>query len=381
MTDDSLEQLAQLRGVEHRTAIATLIATQGTPPRTTGATMCVGEGGRILGSVTIGGCVDGKVIEVAERVLRQGIPERLSLALGDEDAWELGMTCAGTVDVIIEPVEIDDNEDPVVRAHGVIAEAIRQGRTTVEILPLSGSPMRLVVGDDGVYSGTLGDPLLDQAALVRAAAFFADGRSRTDSVSGASGLRELFFDVHRARSSLIVVGATHLAMPLVELAHLLGFATTVIDGRERFATRERFPHADAIRVGMPSEEVAALPMTRTTSVVLVSHDYKYDLPVLRTVLATEAGYVGLLGSRRRGKAILEFLAAEGMSAEQLRRVRVPVGLDIGARSGAEIALSVLAEAIAVREGRSGGTLRDAPTPATHDAHMAAERPSLSRSSG
>jgi xanthine dehydrogenase accessory factor len=157
---------------------------------------------------------------------------------------------------------------------------------------------------------------------------------------------------------LVIVGATHVAMPMTALARTLGFRVVVIDGRERFATRDRFPDADAIHVGMPSELVAAQPLGRATSVVLVAHDYKYDLPVLRTVLASEVGYIGLLGSARRGQAIREFLASEGVSANDLARVRVPIGLDIGARSAAEIALSVLAEAIAVRESRPGTPMRE-----------------------
>jgi xanthine dehydrogenase accessory factor len=157
---------------------------------------------------------------------------------------------------------------------------------------------------------------------------------------------------------LVVFGATHVAMPLVDLAHTLGLHTVVVDGRERFASRERFPRANELLVGMPSEIAESLPLGPTSLVVLLAHDYKYDLPVLRTVLSTDAAYVGLLGSRRRGHALLDFLREEGVTAEQLQRVRVPVGLDIGARSASEIALSVLAEAMAVLRGRSGGAMRD-----------------------
>lgn len=147
-------------------------------------------------------------------------------------------------------------------------------------------------------------------------------------------------------------------MPLVTLAKSLGYRTVVVDGRPRLATRERFPDVDELLVGIPSELVRRIALRPTTALVLVAHDYKYDLPVLKAVLASDAAYVGLLGSARRGKAILEFLADEGVPREQLDRVRVPVGLDIGARSAAEIALSVLAEALAVLRSRPGGAMRE-----------------------
>jgi xanthine dehydrogenase accessory factor len=140
-------------------------------------------------------------------------------------------------------------------------------------------------------------------------------------------------------------------MPLVSLARLLGFRTTVIDSRPRFASRQRFPDADDLRVGIPSEIVEQLPLIASTAVVLTIHDYKVEVPVLRAVLASEAGYVGMLGSRRRGRGVLDILRDQGVPEEQLERVRVPVGLDIGAQTAAEIALSAIAQVVASRAGR------------------------------
>jgi xanthine dehydrogenase accessory factor len=147
-------------------------------------------------------------------------------------------------------------------------------------------------------------------------------------------------------------------MPLVSLANVLGMRTVVVDGRDQFATRERFPAADEIIAGMPSEIAERLPLGRETLVVLLSHDYKYDLPVLQAVLGSEAAYIGVLGSKRRGRALLDFLAGEGVPPDQLARIRVPIGLDIGGNTPEEIALSVLAEAVAVHHGRAGGPMRD-----------------------
>jgi len=158
----------------------------------------------------------------------------------------------------------------------------------------------------------------------------------------------------------------------VTFAKTLGFRTIVIDGRPRFATRERFPDVDELRVGIPSELVQAVPLIATTALVLVAHDYKYELPVLRTVLRGDAGYVGMLGSRRRGATIRAMLAEEGLTPAELGRLHSPIGLGIGAKSAAEIALAIAAELVAVREGREPGLTRAASDGAT--GARAADRP-------
>jgi len=155
---------------------------------------------------------------------------------------------------------------------------------------------------------------------------------------------------------LLVVGAGHVAMPLTQLARVLGYRIAVLDGRPRFATRDRFPDVDDLRVGMPSELVRQYPLIASTALVLVAHDYKYDLPVLREALGSDVGYIGMLGSPRRGAALLKFLAEEGVSDAALKRIRVPIGLDLGARGAPEIALAILAEIQAVRGGGTGQPL-------------------------
>jgi xanthine dehydrogenase accessory factor len=341
-----------------RAAMATLVATEGSAPRATGSRMWVDEAGRIVGSVTIGGCVDARVIEASTKALEDDAPALLSMALGDEDAWAIGMTCAGTIEVLIEPVDPARLTDPVSSALGVARTEVEKGRTVVVVAALSGAPRRLVVTEDGAAQGTLGDGALDEAAAREAATALADGASGVREVEAAGVRHRLYFERHAPPLTLVVFGATHVAMPLVSLGAVLGLRTVVVDGRDRFATRERFPDASEIMVGMPSELAERMPLGRQSLVVLLSHDYKYDLPVLRAVLASEAAYVGVLGSRRRGRALLDFLAGEGVPPEQLARVRIPVGLDIGGTTPGEIALSVLAEAVAVHHGRSGGPMRD-----------------------
>jgi xanthine dehydrogenase accessory factor len=145
-------------------------------------------------------------------------------------------------------------------------------------------------------------------------------------------------------------------MPLTSLARTLGYRTVVIDGRPRFATAERFPDVDELKIGIPSELVRDYPFIPSTALVLVAHDYKYDLPVLRHALATDVGYIGMLGSSRRGATILRHLEEDGVDAATLSRVRVPIGLDLGAKSAPEIALAILAEIQATRTGASGRPL-------------------------
>ena len=352
---ETFEQLDQLRACEQRVAMVTLVATTGTTPKKEGAKMWLGEGGRILGSVTIGGCVDARVIEESEEVLATGRPKLVTVRLDDEDAWELGLTCSGIVDLVIERVDLAATDEPVVRAYEQLRREVEEhGRTAVSVQLLDGGPERLVVRGDGTTAGTLGDPALDDVARARAIELARRGTSRTLTIGSES--RPAFFEVHGPPPTLIVFGAGNIAVPLVSLARRLGLRTIVVDGRERFATRDRFADADEIRVGIPSEIAATLPMSSATIVVLVAHDYKYDIPVLRTVLRGDPAYIGMLGSRKRGRAILGFLAREGEPAERLARVHVPIGLDIGAESAAEIALSILAEAIAVRAGRPGSSL-------------------------
>ncbi|HEU4563498.1 MAG TPA: XdhC family protein [Gemmatimonadaceae bacterium] len=348
--DELFTHLDQLRRSERRVAMATLVATRGTTPRREGAKMWVGEGGRILGSVTIGGCVDARVIAEADEVIATARPKLLSMSLGDEDAWDLGLTCSGTLDVLLEPVDFGRADDAVLGAYDIVrGEAESRGEGAVIVTPLERVGGRLVVLADGSLRGTLGDPALDDEARRHALGVLREGRARTIPLGAARA--PAFFEVHAPPATLVIFGATHVAQPLTTMARALGWRTVVVDGREHFATRERFPDADELHVANLGDFAERLRCTPSTFVVLTAHDYKYELPVLRAVLAREPAYIGLLGSRRRGEALRDFLRQEGVDEAALRRIHVPVGLDIGAATAPEIALSVLAEAVATRAGR------------------------------
>ncbi|HKV35662.1 MAG TPA: XdhC/CoxI family protein [Pyrinomonadaceae bacterium] len=349
---DDIEKLAQ---AEKRVAMATLVATRGTSPKREGAKMWVGEEGRILGSVTIGGCVDARVIAESEQALSSFQSRLVEMKLGNEDAWEIGFSCAGDLDVLIEPIDLT-RSDNVVELYRAVRSAVNNGQRAVIATPLKGSGRKLLVLESGESSGSLGTPELDREAHTIAIKMMRRGASTT--VSLGSDSTPVFFEVHGPPPTLIVFGASHVAMPLVSLAHDLGLKTIVVDGRPRFATRERFPDVDQLLIGIPSEIAETLSYTSSTFVVLTAHDYKYDLPVLKVVLPARPAYVGLLGSRRRGAAIKEFLREDGMDPELLDQIHVPTGLDIGAETAAEIALSILAEAVALKSGRPAAFLRD-----------------------
>lgn len=350
--EELFEDIEKLAAVEKRVAMATLVATRGTSPKREGAKMWVGEEGRILGSVTIGGCVDARVIAESEKALSSSQPRLLEMRLGDEDAWEIGFSCAGELDVLIEPIEVANAN--IIDLYRTVRASVDQGKCAVLVTRLKDSSSKLLVLENGEISGTLGSMELDREAQSVALELLRKRASSTVALGG----EPVFFEVHGPPRTLIVFGAGHVSMPLISLAHDLGLKTILVDGRPRFATRERFPDADELLIGIPSEIAQTLAYTGSTFVVLTAHDYKYDLPVLKIVLPARPAYVGLLGSRRRGAAIKEFLKDSGMDESLLDQIHVPTGLDIGAGSAAEIALSILAETIAIKSGRPAAFLKN-----------------------
>ena len=346
--EELFEDIEKLARAEKRVAMATLVATRGTSPKREGAKMWVGEEGRILGSVTIGGCVDARVIAESEEVLSSFESRLVEMKLADEDAWEIGFSCAGDLDILIEPIDLTSNRN-LADFYRSVRKLIDQGQSVVIATSLRDTSSKLLIVEYGENVGSLGTPELDDEA--QTIAFDLMRKRRSGTVTLADNSSPVFFEVHGPPPTLIVFGAGHVAMPLISLAHDLGLKTVVVDGRPRFATRERFPDVDELLIGIPSEIAEKLAYTSSTFVVLTAHDYKYDLPVLKVVLPAKPAYVGLLGSKRRGKAIKEFLKDGGMDETLLEQLHVPTGLDIGADTAPEIALSILAEAVAIKSGR------------------------------
>ena len=297
-------------GEGERVAVATVVATRSSAPRPVGSKLVVREDGSLSGSVS-NGCVESDVILAAQEVLAGGEPRLVTYGITDEMAFGVGLPCGGEIDVFVEALR--DEEQPDVT-------------------------LTVVAGPD--VGTKLHDPDLEQAARRR-------GRSHVFEQEG----RAVFADVTVPPPRLFVYGAADTAEALCAAAKLLGWRTIVADARPRFATPER----------LPSEALAHVAPDAATAVVVLTHDDKFDLPLVRGALATEAFYLGWLGSRRNQERRRELLLDEGVAEEELERVSGPAGLDLGAASPEETAVSILAEILAVRAGRSGGPLRDANT--------------------
>jgi xanthine dehydrogenase accessory factor len=346
-----LIDLPSLLHGESSVAMATLVAATGSTSKKIGAKMWVGASGRILGGVTIGGCIDARVIEAADDVVKNRQRVLLDISLDDDEAWEIGLTCGGNVEVLVEALRPDDEHDPILAAYSAVCDTLTEDDVAVVATILGDNGERLVVGPSGVMTGTLGDSALDEAAARLAADIAGTGSSRTERVGSPAGERRVYLERHAPPTTLVVVGAGQIAISLARFARELEMRSIIVDGRPRYATTERFPDADEVHVGMPSEIVAGIAPGRNAAVILVSHDYKYELPILRSVLRAPVGYIGLLGSKKRGAAVRQMLGDEGYTPEELARIRTPIGLDIGGSTPAEIALSILGEIIAVRHGR------------------------------
>jgi xanthine dehydrogenase accessory factor len=315
---DFIAQIEELRQREKRVAMATLVGARGGSPRPLGAKLFVGDGGRLLGSVSIGGCVDARVVEHGERLLSADKVERVTVVVDDAEAVELGLACGAEFDLLIEPLQLD-TQDPAVDAYTAATRIARSGREAFVSTSLSnGKPVR-TVSDQRV------DPATDR-----------------------------FVERIAPADTLVVVGATDVAAALARFATELGLRVIVVDGRERYATRERFASADEVRVGMPSELVRP-HLVAGAFLVLAAHDYKYELPILREALRSPVRYVGMLSGRKRADGVRALLREDGLSEEEIARLQAPIGLDIGGREPAEIALSIAAQLIAVREGKGSAT--------------------------
>lgn len=325
-----LDELERLRTRGERVALATVVATRRSAPRPVGSKLVVSEGGELHGSVS-GGCVESEVYEACQEVLRGSQAARLlTYGISDEQAFRVGLPCGGEIDVAVyEP-------DPM--ALDALAAILRSNERAVAFSDLEDGTQRVVREGE--------EPLADD--LLR------EGVSRVLELDGRSVFAEVFGPPPR----LLVFGAVDTAEALCRLAKELGWRTVVSDARPRFATRERLPSADEVVVAWPDEALERVRPDHATAVVVLTHDEKFDVPALSGSLATDAFYIGALGSRRTQAKRRERLLEEGVDEEQLERLRGPAGLDIGGHTPAETALSMLAEILAVRAGREGGPLRD-----------------------
>jgi xanthine dehydrogenase accessory factor len=338
---------------------AVVVRTFGSAPRPEGAVLLTTPDGRIAGSVS-GGCVEGAAAEEIERARATGRSRVIRYGISDEEAWDVGLACGGTIDVLVEPVLSSAAVDAAVRSMGPAG----RGRAVVTPLPGDSPPPQfgehrpgdgappeppLLVDEGGTLHGSLGDAAAD-AALVEAA---LDGLRRGTSRTVELGGRSLFVEAFPVRPRLVIVGAVEVARALVPIAGTLGYETVVVDGRAAFATQERFPDVDRLVVGWPDEVADEIGLGPNDAVAVLSHDVKFDEPAIVEALRRGCRYVGAVGSRKTQADRRARLLEAGVSEADLARLRGPIGLDLGGRAPAETALAIMAEIVADRYGATG----------------------------
>jgi xanthine dehydrogenase accessory factor len=310
------EVIERWRSRGDRVALATVVATRRSAPRPVGAKLAVSEGGELFGSVS-GGCVESDVAVQAVEVIEDGKPRLLTYGITDDMAWNIGLPCGGEIDVFVERFEgeLPESNEPAVSL--TVLEGQRAGEKSL-------------VGPDAIEPGP----------------------SRVLELDGAT----VFAEVLGPPPRLLVVGAIDTAEELCRAAKSLGWRTAVTDPRPALATRERLPSPDELIVAWPDEALELLAPDRDTAVVVLTHEERLDVPALTAALPGDAFYVGAIGSRRTQQKRRERLLEAGLGESELERLAGPAGLDLGAHTPAETAVSILAEVLAVRAGRSGGRL-------------------------
>ncbi|NGO13795.1 XdhC family protein [Streptomyces sp. HC44] len=352
-------------------AVATVVTVGGSAPRPPGAALAVDADGTAVGSVS-GGCVEGAVYDLCVQALQEGRVVRERFGYSDEDAFAVGLTCGGVIDVLVTSVRRDAPDRQVLEAAlsaaagGETAAFARVVRGPAELLGRA-----LLVRADGAYEGGLGgDPRLDGTAVAETRALLEAGRTGTVDVSEDGshclGGVTLFAESSVEPPRMIVFGAIDFAAALVRTGKFLGYHVTVCDARPVFATRARFPEADEIMVDWPDRYLRGTGTDARTVLCVLTHDAKFDVPLLEEALRLPVAFVGEMGSRRTHEDRNRRLREAGVTEEELARLHSPIGLDLGARTPEETALSIAAEIVAARRGGSGTPLTGAPTPIHHD---------------
>ncbi|MGI8422090.1 MAG: XdhC family protein [Gaiellaceae bacterium] len=334
-------ELERWRARGDRIAFATVVSARRSAPRPIGSKLAISERGELAGSVS-GGCVESELFAEAQEVLAGSGPRLRSYGITDELAASVGLPCGGEIEVFVE-----ETSSPLVQR---LLTAIEDGERAVHLTAIEGERLgeEVLVLEGGETLGSA-----DMAPL--AGELFA----RRNGVVDLPGGGRAFADVYGPPPRLVAFGAIDTAEALCAAARLVGWRTAVVDARATFATPERLPSADEIVIAWPEDALAQLQPDFDTAIVVLTHDEKFDVPALAGALATDAFYIGALGSRRAQAGRRERLLETGIAEAELARIFGPCGLDIGADTPAETAISILAEMLAVRAGRSGGPLREA----------------------
>jgi xanthine dehydrogenase accessory factor len=363
---DVLRAIESLAAEGRKMALATIVAVRGSTYRRPGARLLVPEEGAPIGNIS-GGCLEGDVADMAKLVMEEG-RARLAgwdLTADDDAVWGLGLGCNGAIEVFIEPA------DRAAEVAGALRMALEDERPICLVTALE-SPdparvapgARLVVRPDNGIEGSLGDPAADAAAATAAHELLGEQRSEIRHLAGVRA----FVEVLEPPLRLVVCGAGHDAIPLVRAASGLGWSAVVVDDREAFLTRDRFPDAAGfVHVEQPEQVAKAVSIDERTVAVVMTHNFLRDKEYVRSLLGSPVGYLGMLGPAARTERLLMELRDEGVPIgdEDRARIHGPAGLDLGAEGPEEIAGSIVAEIVAVKRGRGGGFLKERPGP-IHD---------------
>ncbi|MFI5882433.1 XdhC family protein [Streptomyces sp. NPDC051554] len=349
-------------------AVATVVTVGGSAPRPPGAALAVDADGTVIGSVS-GGCVEGAVYDLCVQALQDGEPVRERFGYSDEDAFAVGLTCGGVIEVLVTPVHAGDPLFTAGLAAAARGEAVALARVVRGPAELLGRV--LLVRPDGSYEGGLdGRPALERTAAAQARALLDVGRTGSVEISEdgshCPGGLTLFVESSVPAPRMIVFGAVDFAAALVRAGKFLGYRVTVCDARPVFATRSRFPDADEIVVDWPHRYLQHTATDERTVLCVLTHDAKFDIPLLGEALRLPVAFVGAMGSRRTHEDRDRRLREVGVSERELARLRSPIGLDLGGRTPEETALSIAAEIVAVRNGGSGVPLTGSAAPIHRD---------------
>jgi len=358
---DILDMISKWWAADESFGLATVVSTFSSAPREPGAAMAVSAGGEVVGSVS-GGCVEGAVYELAGEVTGSGQPVLQRYGISDDTAFSVGLTCGGIIDIFVQPVSKQAFPEL-----GQIAEAVEAGIPVAAATVISGpgqvGARRIIwgTGEDARSAGTLGSgDRLDQAV---------DDDARGMLAQGLTGVRRYGPDGERRRDELavfvqsftpppqmLVFGAIDFAAAVARAGKFLGYRVTVCDARPVFATASRFPDADEVVTDWPHRYLSGISTDSRTVICVLTHDPKFDVPLLEVALRRPAAYIGAMGSRRTHSDRLDRLREAGMTEDELARLRSPIGLDLGARTPEETAVAIAAELIQLRWGGSGQPL-------------------------
>jgi xanthine dehydrogenase accessory factor len=333
-------------------AMATLVAVRGSAPRRPGARLAVTRSGKMTGSIS-GGCVESDLIEKAMEVLRDAKPRMETYGISDEQGFEVGLSCGGSIDVLLETLARDESLVAVCEA----LQSRRPVALGIACDPPSLRGRRVAVFASDRSVGSI-DRELDESIEAAARPLLPTGGTRLLALAWRDCEARVFLEAFAPPSRLFIVGATHAAVALCRMAKLVGFYVTVVDPRSIYASPERLPEADEIRRAWPEQALDENELDEYSYLVSLTHDVKFDHPTLVKALRSSARYVGAIGSRATHERRRQQLREQGFTDGDLSRIRSPIGLDIGSRTPEEIAVSILAEMLSVRYGRDAAPLKD-----------------------